>query len=173
MDSGMDITTTRLRLVPVGAEFLQALIDRDYARAGLMYQLTVPPTWPGNREAIGGLAHHLEALQADPAEEPWRVRVIVLEDDRVAIGSINLKGPPRDGRVELGWGLLPSMRGMGFAREAAAAVIDWLKAQPDVRRIIATIDDENVASIRVATHLGMRRTTELHRELPVYELTDW
>ena len=169
----MDLTTTRLLLIPVGADFLQAVIDRDHAAAGALYQLTVPPTWPGHREAIDGLPLHLEALRADPGELLWRVRLVILSDDRIAIGSVNLKGPPRDGCVELGWGLLPSMRRMGFAREAAEVVIGWLKAQPAVTRIIATIDDDNPASIRIAQHLGMRRTPERHRALPVYELTDW
>ena len=169
----MDITTTRLLLIPVGPELLQAVIDRDYVTAGALYQLTLPPTWPGNRAAVDGLAIHLQALRADPSELVWRVRLLVLKDDRIAIGSINLKGPPRDGQVEAGWALLPSMRRMGFAREAVAAVFDWLKAQRDVRRIIATIDDDNVASVRIATQLGMRKTAERQGELPVYELTDW
>jgi [ribosomal protein S5]-alanine N-acetyltransferase len=168
----MDLATARLLLIPVGPEFVQAVIDRDHAHAGQLCQVTVPPTWPGNRGAVDGLSFHLEAMLADPREVPWRIRLIVLKEDRIAIGSINLKGPPQDGRVEIGWGLVPSMRRMGFAREAAAAVIDWLKAQPEVSRIIATIDDENAASIRIAEHLGLRRTTELHRELPVYELAD-
>jgi [ribosomal protein S5]-alanine N-acetyltransferase len=169
----MNLATTRLLLIPAGPEFVQAVIDRDHARAGGLYQLTVPATWPGNPGAVDGLPHHLEALRADPRELLWRIRLVVLKDDRVAIGSINLKGPPRDGRVEIGWGLMPSVRRRGLAREASAAVIDWLKAQPAVTRIIATIDDENAASVGIAMHLGMRKTSETHRDLPVYELTGW
>jgi RimJ/RimL family protein N-acetyltransferase len=169
----MDLTTTRLHLIPVDAEFVQAVVDRDHTRAGELFQLTVPPTWPGHRAAIERLALHLAALRADPRELAWRIRLVVLKDDRVAIGSVNLEGPPRDGCVEIGWWLLASMRGMGFAREAAAAVIDWLQAQPEVHRIIATMDDDNLASVRIATHLGMRKTAQRQRELPVYELTDW
>jgi len=169
----MELTTARLLLIPIGVEFLQAVIDRDHAAAGALHEITVPPTWPGHRAAVDGLPLHLRALRADPRELPWRIRIVVLKDDRIAIGSVNLKGPPRDGCVEIGWGLLPSLRGMGFAREATAAVFHWLKAQPDVQRIIATIDDDNPASIRIATQLGMRKTAAWHRDLPVYEVTDW
>lgn len=169
----MELTTARLALLPAGVELLQAVVDRDYVMAGALEKVTIPPTWPGNRAAVEGLPIHLSALRADPAEIPWRIRLVVLKSDRIAIGSINLKGPPRGGSVEIGWGILPSMRRMGFAAEATAAVIDWLKAQPELHRITATIDDSNIASIRVADRIGMRKTAALHRDLPVYELTGW
>ena len=169
----MELTTARLELIPAGIELLQAVVDRDYVMAGAVQELTIPPTWPGNRDAVEGLPIHLSALRADPSEIPWRIRVVVLKPDRIAIGSINLKGPPRGGSVEIGWGILPSMRRMGFAVEATTAVIRWLQLQPPIHRITATIDDANTASIRVADRIGMRKTTALHRDLPVYELTGW
>jgi ribosomal-protein-alanine N-acetyltransferase len=169
----VELTTARLVLVPAGIELLQAVVDQDYAMAGALQQLTIPPTWPGNRDAVEGLPVHLGALRADPSEIPWRIRLVLVKPDRIAIGSINLKGPPRGGSVEIGWGILPAMRRRGFAVEATAAVIGWLQARPEIHRITATIDDANTASIRVADRVGMRKTAALHRDLPVYELTDW
>ncbi|HEV7559381.1 MAG TPA: GNAT family protein [Kofleriaceae bacterium] len=167
----MELTTSRLVIVPAGIELLQAVIDRDYVMAGAVQQLTIPPTWPGNPDAVDGLPIHLGALRADPSEIPWRIRLVLL--NRIAIGSINLKGPPRGGSVEIGWGIVPAMRRKGFAAEATAAVIGWLQAQPAIHRITATIDDANTASIRVADRVAMRKTAALHRDLPVYELTGW
>jgi ribosomal-protein-alanine N-acetyltransferase len=169
----VDLTTSRLVLVPAGIELLQAVVDHDYALAGAVQQLTIPPTWPGNRDAVEGMPIHLGALRTDPSEIPWRIRLVLLKPSRIAIGSINLKGPPRGGSVEIGWGILPAMRRKGFAVEATAAVIHWLQDQPAIHRITATIDDANTPSIRVAERLGMRKTPARHRDLPVYELTDW
>ena len=45
----------------------------------------------------------------EPAEVPWRIRLMVLRDQRLAIGSIDMQGSP----------------GAGLA---------WLLAQPGVRR---------------------------------------
>jgi RimJ/RimL family protein N-acetyltransferase len=61
-------------------------------------------------------------------------------------------------------------RQQGIAREAAQAVIDWVLFQPGVRRMIATIPDNNLASKELAKRLGMQRTHEFHRNLPVWEL---
>jgi ribosomal-protein-alanine N-acetyltransferase len=165
-----EIVTGRLALLAAPIEFVQACVDRDYTTAGSLLQITVPPTWPGNREAVEGLPIHLRSMRADPTEVPWRIRLVVLLPERIAIGSINLKGPPREGEVEIGWGILPSMRRMGFASEATAAMIAWTFAQPSVSRISATIADDNAASIRVADKLGMKKTKDLRRGLPLYTL---
>ena len=164
----MELTTDRLILIPASVEFLRASLDRDFATADACHQITVPPTWPGHRDAIEGLPIHFRALQADPRELLWRIRLVVLRDDRIAIGSVDLKGPPIDGDAEIGWGILPSMRRMGFATEATAAVVGWVAAQPGVTRITATIADDNLASIRLAHRLGLAKTAELRRGLPIY-----
>jgi ribosomal-protein-alanine N-acetyltransferase len=165
----MELQTERLILTPASAGFVQAILDRDCVKAGALHQITVPPTWPGSREALDGLSWHLRAMQADPNEVPWRIHLVILKDDRIAIGSVNLKGAPKNGEVEIGWGVLPSKRRKGFETEAVGAMIDWLDQQPEVQRVTATIDDTNTASVRVAQRYGFRKTSEIRRELPVYE----
>jgi RimJ/RimL family protein N-acetyltransferase len=167
-DGALDIATPRLLLIPATTELIEAVLENQQVSTVVLQSMTIPAEWPGNSEALDGLRIHLAELRADPAQLAWRIRLIVLRDARLAIGSVNLKGPPRNGTVEIGWGLIASARGHGYAREAAAAVVDWLKPQPDVRRIIATIDDANTPSIRLAEHLGMSRTEQRHRGLPVY-----
>jgi RimJ/RimL family protein N-acetyltransferase len=94
-----------------------------------------------------------------------------LRSGRTVIGTVNLKGPPdENGAVEIGWGVSPEHRRQGIAVEASEAVIGWVRSQPKVRRIIATIPADNVASIRVAERLGMSATGESCRNLPVWEL---
>jgi len=156
----MELQSERLILTPASAGFVQAILDRDCVKAGALHQITVPPTWPGSREAMDGLTWHLRALQADPSEVPWRIHLVILKEDRIAIGSVNLKGAPKNGEVEIGWGVLPSMRRMGFATESVGAMLAWLDQQPEVRRITATIDDLNSAAQREATRCSGRRWSQ-------------
>lgn len=102
----------------------------------------------------------LEALRRRPGQVPWRVRVMVLRAEQRVAGTIHLKGPPgAGGAVDLGWEVEPADRRQGLATEAARAVLQWALAQPRVRRVTARIHDDNAPSVRVAEHLGMRRTS--------------
>lgn len=121
--------------------------------------------WLGDPDVRAGLSIQLRALRVDPAEVPWRIRLMVLRDEQRVIGSIDVKGPPGpDGTVDMGWGVEATYRGRGFATEAARAVLAWLLAQPDVRRVTARIQPENLPSIQVARRLGLRPTAERHPE---------
>ncbi len=58
--------------------------------------------------------------------------------------------------VELGWSLYPAYWGHGFATEAAAATLQYALDVHGARRVVAHIASENIASIRVSHHLGMK-----------------
>ena len=58
--------------------------------------------------------------------------------------------------VEIGYRLARSSWGHGYATEAACAVRDFAFASLSIKRLIATIDPSNAASIRVAEKIGMR-----------------
>jgi len=53
--------------------------------------------------------------------------------------------------------------GQGYATEAASALRDYAFEQLGLRRIIALIDPENSASVRVAENIGMRCERETRR----------
>src|SRR2546429_3570308 len=165
------INTDRITLIPAMIEFVELLIAEEYARAGKLLDVSVPHGWPSDVEARDGLHHHLQAMKDDAREGLWRIRLIVLRETRTVAGSINLKGQPREsGDVEIGWGVNPEYRRQGIATESAREVIAWAFDQEGVRRIIATIPEDNIASRRVAERLGMRLTDERKRGLPVWEL---
>jgi RimJ/RimL family protein N-acetyltransferase len=162
--------TERLVVVSLLPEELEALIARDVERASRLVGFTFPPGWPEEREAREGLSWHLHHLLADPAHISWRVRVVVERSSGCVVGSINLKGPPNSsGDAEIGWGIVPASRRQGYALEATAAVIIWAMAQPGMSRISATVPDDNIASQRVAARLGMVRTVNTRRSLPVWQ----
>ena len=158
-------------LIPASAEFLKLLVGKEYVRAGELLGVIVPKGWPDDEEAIAGLSWHLKAIRRNPDEALWRVRLIVWRSNRTVIGSINLKGlPDESGTVEIGWGLSEPFRRRGIATEAARAVIKWSFGQSGVKRVIATVPGDNRASERVAERVGMYRTGELKRGLPVWAI---
>lgn len=71
--------------------------------------------------------------------------------------------------TEVGWSIAPEFQRRGYAREAAVAAIDFAFDRLGWSEVIHCIDDDNVASIRLADRLGSRR---LRRgvELPPF---DW
>jgi len=55
---------------------------------------------------------------------------------------------------ELGWFVVPEVEGKGVAREAAEAVLDWLKATTDWPHVISIIEPANARSIALGLRLG-------------------
>ncbi len=75
--------------------------------------------------------------------------------------------PSIAGVPELGWALVPSAHGKGYATEGARAAMEWSDSHFPARRRVCLISPDNVASIRVAEKLGFHeevRTT--FRDLP-------
>jgi len=161
-----NIQTSRLVLVALLPEEIEALIAGDLARFAALSGFRFPPDNP----TIGDLPWHLKAIQADERHLAWRIRVIVERSSKMVVGSINLKRPPSDaGDAEIGWGLIENVRGKGYATEASAAVIRWAQQQPGVASISATIPDDNHPSQRLAQRLGMVRSSERRRDLPLWK----
>ena len=62
--------------------------------------------------------------------------------------------PSIEGLPEMGWILAPWAQGHGFASEAVAAGLAWAERTLAAPEIVAIIDPENSASIRVAEKTG-------------------
>jgi [ribosomal protein S5]-alanine N-acetyltransferase len=167
MERPTSIETERLLLVALVPEDIEALITGDLERVSLLTGFTFLPEDP----KLGtDLSWHLRALQADSNQRSWRIRVIVERCSNTVVGSINVKGPPNaDGDVEIGWGLIENARRKGYATEASAAVLNWVVQQPGVSSISATIPDDNRPSQRLAARLGLIRTGENRRNLPLWK----
>ncbi len=69
--------------------------------------------------------------------------------------------------LELGWTIFAPFRKQGYATEAARAVLDFVRRETKEPRIIALIDHENSASIRVAENIGLRyeRDIDFYQEV--------
>jgi RimJ/RimL family protein N-acetyltransferase len=60
----------------------------------------------------------------------------------------------RHAQPELGWGLLRTYWGHGYATEAAATIRDWAHERPNIDGLVSLISPDNVRSQRVAERLG-------------------
>ena len=163
-----NIETERLFLVCLMPAEIESIISGDVDHVSFLTGVCFQPDDP--RLGIDW-SWHLKALRADCNQLAWRVRVIVERSSNSVVGSINLKGQPINGDVEIGWGLNNEARGKGYATEASLAVIHWVGQQASVSSISATVPDDNYPSQRVAGRLGLMRTSETRRDLPVWQRT--
>ncbi|MEK9521728.1 GNAT family N-acetyltransferase [Streptomyces venezuelae] len=84
-------------------------------------------------------------------------RLIVERAGGSVVGSIGLFWPPAEGVVEIGYGVVASRRGEGYATEATRALAAFALAAPDVHTVAATVELANPASVRVLEKAGFRR----------------
>lgn len=111
---------------------------------------------------------------ANLGQPPYGDRAMVLKATNTLIGLVGLVpafGPfqrlpafRKSGEVEdqfnqpefgLFWATTPEHQGQGYATEAAQAVIDYSFQHMNIRRIIATTEYDNAASMAVMRRLGM------------------
>jgi RimJ/RimL family protein N-acetyltransferase len=151
----MQLETPRLRLVPIAPAHLLALLDSVQAFNGQFGY----PAADGLREfyTSGEVSPGwLEQLHASKTADPWLHGFAVVHlESRLVIGTAGLKGPPdANGVAEIGYGIVPSFEGRGFATEAAQALIDYICADPRVRIIRAHTRPTPNASTRVLIKCG-------------------
>lgn len=141
--------TTRLVLVPMGLD-----LARDIAGGGRR------PDWSAGFPQVGDVTIArllLAGASNDPGHVdrqvwgPWEVRLD--GGDGALIGTAGFHGPPQDGVVEVGYGIVPEVRGRGLAGEAVAALL-VVAREAGVRRVVAHVDHGNVASLRLLDRLG-------------------
>lgn len=147
------IETARLRLDRLRADDAAALFayrgDPEVAR----YQGWKPAD-----------ANETAAFIAAQAERPfgtpdgWNQLAIRLRDDAGLIGDFGIHFPPGiDDPIEFGITLGPDHQGRGYAREVMRAGIDRAFRDWGYRRVIASVDPRNTASMALCRSLGMRQ----------------
>ena len=119
-------------------------------------------------------AMRAEQLRLHPSDGPWLLRPIVHvapDGTRIGIGYLNFHaGPDADGRVEVGYTLLPDARGRGFAIEAVRAAFDWATRVHGVHKFRAAVAPDNERSRNLILKLGFRQTGEQWDEVDGLEL---
>lgn len=135
----MKLETERLTIVPVDHQFVEKLSPEDY-------------------KIHGFIKSYLEKLQEDASLLGWGVWFVIEKETERIVGDIGFKGKPVNHTVEIGYGIIPSEQGKGYATEAVTGIIDWALSTNLVRKVIAECLEDNIASIKVLEKLGFDRT---------------
>jgi RimJ/RimL family protein N-acetyltransferase len=80
---------------------------------------------------------------------------VLLREPRTLVGTVGLKGPPVEGRADVGYAVLDAFQRVGYGTEATSALIDWAFADPRVACIVAETLPELAPSIRVIDKCGL------------------
>ncbi|MBT2400139.1 GNAT family N-acetyltransferase [Streptomyces sp. ISL-100] len=91
-------------------------------------------------------------------------------DDEHAIGGLGFHSPPdHSGSVTIGYGLIPSAQGKGYASESRRALLAFARSR-GITCVKGDTDHDNIASQHVMTAVGMRLVAEDER-LKYYRTT--
>lgn len=133
------------------APLTAAFADDDFARYITRERraLSVDEAW--RPIAMGPGSWHVSGFG------PW------MAEDRATGAPVGRVGPWQPAGwpdFEIGWIILPDQQGKGYATEAAAAAMVWVRGTMGRDYVIHNIEAENVASQRVARALGSEPTGE-------------
>jgi len=149
------LDTERLALLPVTTELAEVLADRDAAERFL--SAAIPDGWPDS-EFTGLLKVYSPWIAEDPERLGYGPWLLVARDENSVVGSAGVVGAlPQNGAIELGYGVHPDYRNLGYATEASRALIDWGLSQRSVERVVAKCDPDNSPSVRVLEKAGLKR----------------
>lgn len=145
----MRITTPRLVLRPMRVEDAPVLVAyRNDPQIAHFQDWDLPYTL---ERAVERLAEQQERDDLVPGE--WTTFGVELDGE--LIGDVVCHLDERSAIAEIGYTLRGEFHGHGYATEAAGALVDHILATTPAHRIEASLDPENVASMRVLEALGL------------------
>ena len=128
------------------------------------------PGYPAEGD-VEGAEHFLGRCAGTGSPQPYGNYEIRRREDGRAIGGVGFNRPPdEDGSITVGYGLIPSERGKGYASEALRGLLGFARER-GLTCVKGDADLDNVASQHVMTAAGMRWVGEDAR-VKYYE-TDW
>ncbi|WP_369143895.1 GNAT family N-acetyltransferase [Streptomyces sp. R44] len=141
------VATARLVLHPLTAAAAERIVARESGPGDLWGE-----GYPGDGDvrANTGFLRGV-AERGDPGVfRPYEIRL-----DGVAVGGIGFHGPPDEiGVATIGYGLVPAVRGNGYASEALRAVLELARVA-GAAGVKGDADLDNPASHRVMEAAGM------------------
>lgn len=148
----IEIITKRLKLKPLGIEYLQTANEYALDIKNTRYMCHLPNK---NKEET---AIFLEKAGLEwQKENPAFYEFAVLYKE-YHIGAVNIY--INNGTGELGWIINKKYWGNGFAYEAADALVKYFSQKMNITHFIAHCDTDNIASYKVMEKLGMLKTGE-------------
>jgi len=88
---------------------------------------------------------------------PWSTTFLIVDDeDSRIVGGCGFKTVPRNGRVEVGYGVAPTARGRGAATEALRLLV-YKAFEAGAIEVLAEVAPTNLASTRVVRKAGFEK----------------
>jgi len=159
-DPNAVIQSERLELPLLSVRQLDELAEGDASSTAAELNASISEEWVAATRRIAVI--RARQVRERPSDAPWLLRPILLRDAggrRQAIGTLNFHaGPDESGMVEIGYGLMPTARGQGYAIEAVRAAFDWATRVHGIRHFRASIAPDNERSLNLVRKLGFRQT---------------
>jgi RimJ/RimL family protein N-acetyltransferase len=153
---GLPIRTERLTLRALTAEDADQLATYQGDAETVRFVPHDGRTAQELRERLGGVLGSIDLLS-----EHGAIVVGADLDGRIIGDLVLFHYQPEHGTAEMGWIFHRDVAGLGYATEAARALMGVAFDELGLRRITARIDELNVASSRLADRLGMRLEARL------------
>lgn len=137
--------------------FLRKLSLED---APFIFELVNDPSWLRfiGDKGVRNLDDARDYIRNGPmdmyARMGYGTYLVERKNDRAAVGICGLTKRDFLNRPDLGFALLPQFRLQGYARESAAAVVEYAWQTLALDRLLAITSPENVVSIRLLDKLG-------------------
>jgi RimJ/RimL family protein N-acetyltransferase len=169
------IVTERLELHTVlPAEY--RILEQDRADPRLWVDRGFTNPYRHLVDEPGPLPYRIPLAAADPAAAPFLLRLAVLRDRRIVVGSAGFHGrPDADGMIEIGLGIEPAERGKGYAQELLRGMWAWVVGKPEVRTLRYTVSPDNAASQAIIRKLDFehrgQQIDDVDGPEDVYELS--
>ncbi|WP_163322924.1 GNAT family N-acetyltransferase [Draconibacterium mangrovi] len=154
----MQVNTKRLVLRPINANDKHAILKYRSDAEANKYQGWIPKTINDVETFFGKLSAEFNV------PDTWFQLAVVEKNNNELIGDIGIHFIDEQ-QVELGYTIAKHKQGLGFATEAAKAVIDHLFGELKKHRITASIDPENIASVALLEKLGFRKEAHFRESL--------
>lgn len=157
------LETERLKMITLTAEMMEAILKGD----GELEKLTPyqqAPEWPLDvyKQFFD---YKINKFRKAPHENEWE-GAIILKEKNLIIGDMGFKGGPDwEGAINIGYSIVPSYQGNGYATEMGKAMVEWGLRQPGVKKVVATCFPTNLPSIRVLEKIGLEQVDKREDKL--------
>lgn len=114
---------------------------------------------PDVERFVADLIEEMQSKQpGDTEPQPWYQVTIERRADGAVVGDIGIGfDVPGERQAELGYRIHSDHQRQGYAREAVAAIIDWLIGSHAIHRFVGIAAAANLPSIRLLQSLGFRQ----------------
>jgi [ribosomal protein S5]-alanine N-acetyltransferase len=153
------LTTARLHLIATTIAHLDLEIDNAADSLGDALGAVVPQGWPPGFYDRDAMIFFRDRLREEgPESVGWygwyAIRRATDDASALLVGAAGFMGPPRDGCAEIGYSVVESVRGQGFATEIVLGLVEHARLDPQITTFMAHTAVENVASQAVLRRAG-------------------